>query len=510
MSKCDSQPFTVSPCGSSPQGCGAQQIAAEFDKFREECGVMGLWGVPEASNLAYLGIYALQHRGQEGAGVVSLGRDGAELKLKTHKGLGLVSDVFQDVDFATLPGQAAVGHVRYTTAGSNVIQNVQPFVASLACGEVAIAHNGNLINADSLRAELMGQGSIFSSTSDTEIFLQLFARNVRAKDRTDVVIQSLSRVVGAYSLVILFEDRLLAVRDPNGFRPLVMGALGGGVVFASETCAFDLIGATLIREVEPGEVIEVTGEGVDHIKSYFPFKQTSPSPCVFEYIYFARPDSTVYGQNVYAVRERLGAQLAKECPVEADLVIPVPDSGVPAALGYAQASGIPFGLGLIRNHYVGRTFIEPKQSIRDFGVKLKLNPNREMLEGKRIIVIDDSVVRGTTSRKIVDMLRRAGAKEVHFRVSAPPSIAPCYYGIDTPSRGELVASSNSIDQIGKLLGADSIGYLSLEGMYAAIGGEAKAEASSKAKRPSFCDACFSNRYPVGTPEDFEAEQGELF
>ncbi len=457
----------------------------ELDKFREECGLMGVFGIPEAANIAYLGLYAQQHRGQEGAGVISLDGDGPERRVYAYKGVGLVSEVFNShFDFNKLPGECALGHVRYTTAGSNSLVNVQPFSADLACGTVTVAHNGNLTNADQLRERLIKKGAIFSSSSDTEIFLHLFARGERVGNVTELVVESLHQVEGAFSLLVMLNDRLIAVRDPHGFRPLVLGRLGDGVVFASETCAFDLVGAEYERELAPGEVVEVTRDG--EINSYFPFKKSKISPCIFEYVYFARPDSIVFDRNVYEVRKRMGAQLAEEAEVTADLVIPVPDSGITAALGFAQRSGIPIELGLIRNHYVGRTFIEPKQSIRDFGVKLKLNANPSILADRKIVVIDDSIVRGTTSRKLVKMLREKGAKEVHLRISAPPTTHPCYYGIDTPDKKELIASHKTIAEMEKYIGVDSLRFLSIEGLYQAVGDEPL----------DFCDACFSGDYPV--------------
>ena len=476
--------------------------------FQDECGVVGIWNVKEASNIAYLSLYSQQHRGQEGAGVVSLS-DRFKTSFYQHKGLGLVADVFQRYDFSMLPGKAAIGHVRYTTAGGNTVQNVQPFTAEISSGLVAVAHNGNLVNADSLRKELIAQGAIFSSTSDTEIFLHLLTRTSKNQSKSESLIEALKNTKGAFSLVVLFEDRLFAVRDPNGLRPLAMGTLGGGIIFASETCAFDLVGAKYIRDVEPGEIIEISGDNAEHIKSYFPFGASKETPCIFEYVYFARPDSKVFNRDVYQIRKRFGAQLAIEHEIEADMVIPVPDSGVPAALGYSQQSKIPFELGLIRNHYVGRTFIEPQQSIRDFGVKIKLNPTVGLLEGKKIIVIDDSIVRGTTSKKIVDMLRAAGAKEVHMRISSPPTVSPCYYGIDTPSENELIASKHTNEEIAKIIGVDSIGYLSLEGMYKAVQTE-KEKAEGRSVVGKFCDACFTKKYPAGKPEDFEEKQLNLF
>lgn len=450
-----------------------------FDKFREECGLMAVWNVPEAANIAYLGLYAQQHRGQEGAGVVAVDKG----QFSIHRGLGLVNDVFNNFDFVRLPGRTAVGHVRYTTAGGHRLANVQPFFSEIASGEVALAHNGNLINADKLKNTLIKQGSIFQTTSDTEVILHLMAQAGNDKPLVHVVTDALKSIKGAYSLIILFNDRLFLVRDPNGFRPLAIGKIDQGYVAASETCAFDLIGAEFVRDVEPGEVVEITSQGIE---SHFPFGKTKASPCIFEYVYFSRPDSRVYEQNVYNIRKDMGRELAKEKPVEADLVIPVPDSGVPAAMGYADQSGIPFEFGLIRNHYVGRTFIEPKQSIRDFGVKIKLNPNPGILEGKRVIVVDDSIVRGTTSRKLIKMIRAAGAKEVHMRVSAPPTVSPCYYGIDTPDKEELIAANYTVEKIANYIDVDSLAYLSLEGLYRAV----------KSSQGSYCDACFTGNYPV--------------
>jgi amidophosphoribosyltransferase len=469
------------------------------DKFHDECGVMGIWNVPEAANLAYLGLYAQQHRGQEGAGVTSQDSDRETPLFYSHKGLGLVGEVFGGFDFTKLPGKNGIGHVRYTTAGTNSLANVQPFTAELSCGPIAVSHNGNLVNAEDIRHSLIEQGAIFSTTSDTEIFLHLFARGTRMDHVVETVIDSLAKVKGAFSLLVLLRDRLLAVRDVNGFRPLVMGKLHDGVVFASETCAFDLIGAKYERDVLPGEIIEVSGD--NQVRSYFPFgKSKKISPCIFEYVYFARPDSDVFGRNVYEVRKRMGEELAKESPVEnADFVIPVPDSGITSALGYAHYCKVPIELGLIRNHYVGRTFIEPKQSIRDFGVKLKLNPNPRILKGKKIVVVDDSIVRGTTSRKLVGVLREAGASEVHMRISAPPTTNPCFYGIDTPDKKELIASKMNISEVAKYIGVDTLGYLSIEGLYRAVGED----------RGNFCDACFSGDYPVLIPRR-KKRQVELF
>lgn len=464
-----------------------------FDKFREECGLMGVWNHREAANLTYLGLYAQQHRGQEGAGIVSVDEPGS---LSVHRGLGLVADIFHEFDFGRLPGSRAIGHTRYTTAGGNKLANVQPLSAEISLGEMAVAHNGNLINADELRRSLIADGAIFSATSDTEVFIHLLARGKKNVPLVESVIGALQQVKGAFSLLFLFRDRLIAVRDPNGLRPLVIGELDGALVVASETCAFDLVGAKYVRDIEPGEVVEISGQC--ELKSYYPFRQSKPSPCVFEYVYFARPDSNVFGRNVYAVRKRFGEELAREHPVKADLVVPVPDSGTTAAIGFSQVAGIPLELGLIRNHYVGRTFIEPKQSIRDFGVKIKLNANPELLRGKSIVVVDDSIVRGTTSRKLVQMLRAAGAREVHMRISSPPTIGPCYYGIDTPEREQLIAAHKTIPEIAEYIGVDTLGYLSIEGLYRAVDSAAG----------KFCDACFSNLYPIGTGK--AAKQTPLF
>ena len=469
-----------------------------LDKFHDECGLMAAWNHPEAANLTYLGLYAQQHRGQEGAGVVSVEKNGGgDPHFHVHKGLGLVADVFGSFDFTKLPGQYAVGHVRYTTAGGNRLANVQPFVADIALGHTAVAHNGNLINADDLRRELIEQGSIFASTSDTETILHLLAHGDRDQPLVESVIAALHRLKGAFSRLIMFEDRLIACRDMFGLRPLAIGELEGAAIFASETCAFDLIGAKYIRDVEPGELIEVLRDGT--MKSYYPFGFSRPAPCIFEYVYFARPDSMVFGKNVYKLRKNMGAELAREVPTQADLVTAVPDSGVAAAIGYAEASKIPYEMGLVRNHYVGRTFIEPKQSIRDFGVKIKLNPNSDVLAGKSVIVVDDSIVRGTTSKKLVAMLRQAGAREIHLRISSPPTTNPCYYGIDTPDKHELIASRYSIEEIASYIGVDSLAYLSIEGLYRAV----------ESTPGKFCDACFSGSYPAGTPVQIKPKRQQM-
>ncbi|MCK4623431.1 MAG: amidophosphoribosyltransferase [Desulfuromonadales bacterium] len=456
-----------------------------FDKLHEECGVFGIFGHPEAANLTYLGLYALQHRGQESCGIVAA--DG--LHLKAHLGMGLVSDVFKKTDiFDQLPGGSSIGHVRYSTAGGNDMKNCQPIMVDYSRGSIAVAHNGNLVNAEELRNRLEKTGSIFSTTADTETIIHLIAR-AQSDSLIERVCESLHQVKGAYSLVFLTETRLLAVRDPNGFRPLSLGKLDGAYVVASESCAFDLIEAEFIRELDPGEMIVVDKDG---LKSFFPFKETRNTPCIFEYIYFARPDSRIFDRMVYSVRKEFGHQLAREYPVDADIVIAVPDSGVPAAMGYAEEAGLPLELGLIRNHYVGRTFIEPQQSIRHFGVKLKLNPVREIIEGKRIIVVDDSIIRGTTSRKIVKMIRNAGAREIHIRISSPPTSFPCFYGIDTPSRKELISASHTIEEINRYITSDSLGYLSIEGLHTAV-------RQFGADGTGFCDACFSGKYPVKFP-----------
>lgn len=454
-----------------------------FDELNEECGVFGIFGHPEAANLAYLGLYALQHRGQESCGIVS----GDGHTLRGWKGMGRVNSVFKE-NFKfneRLPGPNAIGHVRYSTAGGNDEKNIQPIRVDYHYGEVAVAHNGNLVNAEELRSDLETQGSIFSTVADTEVIVHLLARS-KAPTHEDRVIEALNQVKGAYSLVILTETRLVAVRDPQGFRPLALGKLDGAYVVASETCAFDLIEAEFIREIEPGEMVVITEDGV---KSYKPFRESPPAPCVFEYIYFARPDSRVFGSSVYEVRKEMGRQLARECPGDADLVIAVPDSGMPAAMGFAQEAGLPFELGLIRNHYVGRTFIEPRQSIRHFGVKLKLNPIRSVIEGKKVIVVDDSIVRGTTSRKIVKMIRNAGAAEVHVRISSPPTTYPCFYGIDTPTRKELIAASHTVEETCRYITADSLGYLSAKGVHEAV----EKYVGSDVRH---CDACFTGDYPV--------------
>ncbi len=458
--------------------------ATSDDKFHDECGIFGAWNYPEAANLAYLGLYALQHRGQESAGIAAT--DGQSLHVE--RAMGWVADVFSRERLRRLPGHCAIGHVRYSTAGTSTLKNAQPIMANTALGPVAIAHNGNLVNAEALRAELEKDGAVFQSNSDTEVILHLLARSEGASLEEQLP-KALNRVSGAYSFLLLTPDSMIAVRDPYGFRPLSLGKLGEAWIIASETCALDLLEAEFVRDVEPGEILFITAQGVRSLK---PFPPKERLQCVFEYVYFARPDSLLWGRNVYTVRKTLGHQLAREHPAQADIVIPVPDSGMGAALGFAEESGIPFEVGLIRNHYVGRTFIEPSRGIRHFGVKVKLNPMRETLAGRRVVVVDDSIVRGTTSQKIVRMIRSAGAREVHVRISSPPIQWPCYYGIDTPTRKELIASSHNVEEIRRYLGADSLGYLSLDGMLKATGAD-----------PShFCHACFTGGYKVGfEPED---------
>jgi len=454
-----------------------------MDKFKEECGICGIYGHTEAANLTYLGLYALQHRGQESVGIST--SDGARLQI--HKAMGYVADSFDEASFARLAGTSAIGHVRYSTAGESGLKNAQPILIDCAHGEIAIGHNGNLVNAQELRDMLVREGSIFQTTSDTEVLLHLYARSKAATPEA-ALIESISQAQGAFSLVLLTKDRLIAVRDPHGFRPLTLGRLGDAYVVCSETCALDLIDATWIRDIEPGEVFIVGPEGE---KSYHPFAPARKAHCIFEHVYFARPDSYVFGKSVNEVRTELGRRLAREKPADADVIVPVPDSGVCAATGYSEQSGIPLQMGLIRNHYVGRTFIEPHQSIRHFGVRVKLNPVKSILQGRRVVLVDDSIVRGTTSRKIVKMVRAAGASEVHLRISCPPTISPCFYGVDTPQRSELIGATHSIEEIRRFIGADSLGYLSLEGMLSAVGSEQK----------HYCTSCYTGEYPVAFPSN---------
>ena len=449
------------------------------DKFHDECGLFGIWNHTEAANVTYLGLYALQHRGQESAGIAATDGD----TFHVEKAMGWVADVFSPERLRRLPGHRAIGHVRYSTAGSSNLRNAQPITAKTARGPIAIAHNGNLTNAEALRRAMVREGAIFQSNSDTEVILHLLAR-APSGPLEEQICHALRQVQGAYSLLILTRDAMYAVRDPNGFRPLSVGRLEDSWLVASETCALDLLEAKFDREVEPGEILVIEDGGLRSVRAFPPAERLH---CVFEYVYFARPDSVLWGQNVHTVRKEFGRQLAREHPVAADIVIPVPDSGTSAALGFSEEAAITYEMGLIRNHYVGRTFIEPKQGIRHFGVKVKLNPMKEMLEGRRVVVVDDSIVRGTTSRKIVKMVRSAGAAEVHMRISSPPIQWPCYYGIDTPTRKELIGASHQTEEIRRYLGADSLGYLSLDGMLKATGGDPG----------SFCHACFTGNYRVG-------------
>jgi len=467
-------------------------VTAMFPEIHEECGVFGVLGHPEAANLVYLGLYALQHRGQESAGIASSDGEG----IIFHKQMGVVADIFSEDILAKLPGNLAIGHVRYSTTGTSELKNAQPFVVDFESGSIAIAHNGNLVNAQRLKNNLEVQGSIFQSTMDTEVIVHLIARS-RLDRIEDRIVDALSHVRGAYSLVFLTRDKLIGVRDPHGIRPLVFGKIKGGYVLCSETCALDLIEGEVLREVEPGEMIVVDERGA---RSSHPFPASPPRFCIFEHVYFSRPDSIFGGSSVYQVRKRLGRQLAKECPADADIVIPVPDSGVPAALGFSEASGIPFEMGLIRNHYVGRTFIEPQQSIRHFGVKIKLNVVRDVVGGKRVVVVDDSIVRGTTGRKIMKMIRDAGAKEIHVRVSSPPTTSPCFYGIDTPLRRDLIGATHTLEEINRYLTSDSLRYMSIEGLHSCVPNEGK----------GYCDACFTGDYMVPLEVEDTEEQLPLF
>jgi amidophosphoribosyltransferase len=465
---------------------------SNFDAFHEECGVFGVYGHPEAANLVYLGLYALQHRGQESAGIVSSNGK----SLIAHRGMGLVADIFNTGVIARLEGTSAIGHNRYSTTGSSSLKNCQPMVVEYARGGLALAHNGNLVNFQELRERLEGSGSIFQSSSDSEIIIHLIAGS-KASSTPDRVADALAQVRGAYSIVVLTEQEMIAARDPHGFRPLVLGNLNGAPVVASETCALNLVQAEYVREIEPGELLVVDEDGIRSLK---PFPAMPTKRCIFEYVYFARPDSLLYGRNVYQVRKMQGRALARECPAKADIVVPVPDSGNPAALGYAEESGLPFEMGLVRSHYIGRTFIEPRQSIRHFGVKVKFNPVAELLRDKRVVLIEDSLVRGTTLKKVIPMLRQAGAREVHMRIAAPPTTNSCFYGIDTPTREELVASHLTIEEIRRFITADSLAYLSWDGLYSFVDGN----------REGFCDACFTGDYPVAIPEHRGQSQLHLF
>ncbi len=473
-----------------------KKVALFDDHFHDHCGVFGVFGHPEAAKLAYLGLYALQHRGQESAGIVA--SDGLELHL--HKAMGEVEEIFQPSVLAKLPGSLAIGHTRYSTAGDKALLNAQPIMIDCNKGKVALGHNGNLINAAEWRRRLEHKGSIFQTNSDTEVIVHLLARS-SARNLSGALGDALNQVEGAYSLLVLTTDELIAVRDPRGFRPLVLGKMAAPpnsgfaetCLVASETCAFDLLNAEYVREVEPGEMVRISRSGIESIRFGRPKQHQQ---CIFEHVYFSRPDSIIFGRSVNESREKLGRFLAREHPADADIVVPVPDSGVPAAVGYALESGIPFRMGLIRNHYIGRTFIEPSQEIRSFGVKLKLNPIRKVIEGQRVVLVDDSIVRGTTSRKIVRMVREAGAKEVHVRISCPPTVSPCYYGVDTPTREELIASSHTPEEIRNFLGADSLGYISLSALRRAVNDT----------RGDFCTACYTGNYPTD-PVQLEVREG---
>ena len=479
------------PCSPLPVPCDDDD-GTPFDKLREECGIMAVYGHPDAARMTFWGLYALQHRGQESAGIAS--SDGQELN--DIKGMGLVSEVFTDEVLARLPGHIAIGHTRYSTTGDSALLNAQPISVESTMGLIAIAHNGNLVNLGNSKARLERDGAVFQTTSDSEIIIQLIAHS-RCNTLVDCIAESLAQVDGAFSIVMMTRNRIFAARDPHGFRPLSIGRIAGAdgapdtFVFASETCAFDLLHAKYERDVRPGELVMVSEDGVTS-RRFAP--ETVPhASCIFEHVYFARPDSRIFGRWVQQSREAMGRQLARESPAEADLVVPVPDSGVTAALGYAAESGIPFNFGLIRNHYVGRTFIQPEQRTRDFGVRMKLNPMRSLLEGKRIILIDDSIIRGTTSRKIVRMCRAAGATEVHMRISCPPTISPCFYGVDTPSKRELIAANKSVEEICRFVEADSLAYLSLVGLTYSCTTNEPANGLSPA---SFCTACYTGVYPT--------------
>jgi amidophosphoribosyltransferase len=470
------------------------------DKFHEECGVFGIWRHKDAAALTALGLHALQHRGQEASGIVTLDDAGM---FHSHKGLGLVGDIFGDAKvMAGLPGRAAIGHNRYATTGETALRNVQPLFADFEFGGFAVGHNGNLTNAGVLKRALVRRGCLFQSTTDSEVFVHLIAISLYSTV-LDRLIDALKQVQGAYSLVALHNGALIGARDPLGVRPLVLGRLGDGWVLASETCALDIVSAEFVRDIDPGEIVIIDDSGIRSVK---PFPKEENRFCIFEYIYFARPDSVVEGTPVYETRKRIGAELARESNVMADVVVPVPDSGVPAAMGYAVQAGIPFELGIIRNHYVGRTFIEPTDQIRHLGVKLKHSANKAMLEGKRVILVDDSIVRGTTSKKIVEMVRQAGAAEVHMRISSPPTTNSCFYGIDTPERSELLAAQHDLPAMAKLIGVDSLAFISIDGLYRALGREGRDPAA-----PAFCDACFTGDYaiPLTDRTDNAEQRGSL-
>ena len=454
-----------------------------FDKFKDECGVFGVYGHTEASKLTYLGLYALQHRGQESAGIASADGD----RVRVVKKMGYVNEIFDEATLATLPGHVAIGHTRYSTAGDSKLSNAQPILIDCVHGQVGICHNGNIVNANEVRERLVRAGSIFQTNSDTEVVLHLYARS-QAGSVEDALVEAITQLTGAFSFALITKDSLIAVRDPHGFRPLALGRLGDAWAVTSETCGLDLIGFSYVREVEPGEVLIIGPHGVRSVK---PFPNAPLSHCIFEHVYFARPDSEVFGQSVNEVRTNLGRELARETGVDADVVVPIPDSGVCAAIGYSEEAKIPLRFGLIRNHYVGRTFIEPAQSIRHFGVKVKLNTVKSIINGKRVVLIDDSLVRGTTSRKIVKMVRAAGAAAVHLRISCPPTVSPCFYGVDTPRRQELIAATHSLEEIRKYVAADTIGYLSMGGLLSSVRG----------KSASYCTSCYTGNYPVAFPRD---------
>jgi amidophosphoribosyltransferase len=482
----------------------------EDDTLHEECGVFGVWNVPDAAAVTALGLHALQHRGQEATGIVSF--DGR--RFHSHRGMGLVGDNFSEARvIAGLPGPIAIGHNRYATTGDTVLRNVQPLYADFEFGGFAVAHNGNLTNAHVLHRALVRRGCLFQSTTDSEVFVHLIAISLYSTV-VDRLIDALKQVVGAYSLVALSNEALMGVRDPLGVRPLILGRImrdaaggkipadnTGGWVLASETCALDIVGADFVRDVEPGEIVIINDQGVRSIK---PFGKVPERFCVFEYIYFARPDSVMEGMPVYEARKRIGAELAREFPVPADVIVPVPDSGVPAAMGYSVESGIPFELGIIRNHYVGRTFIEPTDHIRNLGVKLKHSANKPVLEGKRVVLVDDSIVRGTTSKKIVEMVRQAGAREVHMRISSPPTTHSCFYGIDTPERSKLLAARHNVDEMAALIGADSLAFVTIDGLYRALGKDGR-----DPDKPYYCDACFTGDYPIALPDQADNSDRQL-
>jgi amidophosphoribosyltransferase len=457
-----------------------------FDKFREACGVFGIYGHTEAAKLTYLGLYALQHRGQESAGIAA--SDGT--RVRALREMGYVNEIFTEEAIATLPGHLAIGHTRYSTAGESKLSNAQPILIDCVHGQIAIAHNGNIVNANEIKDRLVHDGSIFQTNSDTEVVVHLYARS-KAGSVPDALVESIAQLTGAFSFAIMTRDHLVAARDPHGFRPLALGRLGDAWVVCSETCALDLINATYVRDVEPGEVLIIGADGVQSLRAFPP---TKLAHCVFEHVYFSRPDSEVFGQSVNEVRTNLGRLLARETGVDADVVVPIPDSGVCAAIGYAEEAKVPMRFGLIRNHYVGRTFIEPAQAIRHFGVKVKLNPVKSILAGNRVVLVDDSIVRGTTSRKIVKMVRAAGAKEVHLRISCPPTISPCFYGVDTPRRAELIAATHSLEEIRRYVNADTVGYLSMAGLLEAVG----------KRQQHYCTSCYTGQYPVAFPRDENA------